>query len=53
MTIDIDDPELRHVFEKMGITDPKDKQIILDYITELFKIAIEYVFKQNENLHPD
>lgn len=49
MTIDIDDPELQPVFEKMGITDPKDKRILLDYITELFSIAIEHVMKQDEN----
>jgi hypothetical protein len=52
MIIDIDDPELQPAFEKMGITDPKDKRILLDYITELFSIAIEHVLK-NENQHHD
>ena len=50
MIIDIDDPELEPAFEKMGITDPKDKRILLDYITELFSIAIKHVM-QNENKH--
>ena len=52
MIIDIDDPELQPAFEKMGITDPKDKRILLDYITELFSIAIEHVLK-DENKHHD
>lgn len=48
----IDDPELQPAFEQLGITDPNDKQILLDYLTELFKIAIEHVLK-NENQHYD
>lgn len=48
----IDDPELQPVFEKMGITNPNDKQILLDYLTELFRIAIEHVIK-NEKQHHD
>ena len=48
----IDDPELQPAFEQMGITDPNDKQILLDYRTELFRIAIEHVLK-NEYQHHD
>lgn len=51
MTIDIDDPELQPAFEKMGITEPNEKRIVLDYITELFSIAMEHVMKQNEKNH--
>ena len=49
----IDDPELQQSFELLGITDPKDKQILLDYIEELFAITIEYLLtqKQNEQQH--
>lgn len=48
----IDDPELQPAFEQMGITDPNDKQILLDYLTELFRIAIEHVLI-DENKHHD
>ena len=48
----IDEPELQPAFEQMGITDPNDKQILLDYLTELFRIAIEHVLK-NENQYHD
>ncbi len=49
----IDDPELQQSFELLGITDPKDKQILLDYLEELFAITIEYLLtqKQNEKQH--
>ncbi len=48
----IDDPELQPAFEQMGISDPNDKQILLDFLTELFRIAIEHVLK-NESKHHD
>lgn len=50
----IDDQELQQSFELLGITDPKDKQILLDYIEGLFAITIEYLLtqKQNEKQHP-
>ena len=45
----IDDPELQQSFELLGITDPKDKQILLDYIEELFAITIEYLLTQKHH----
>lgn len=33
-------------FEEKGITDPHDKQIVLDYMRELFEIAIDVVMKE-------
>lgn len=49
----IDDPELQPSFEKLGITDPRDKQILLDYLEELFTITIEYLLTQKQNEKPN
>lgn len=35
-------------FEEKGITDPKDQQVVLDYIRRLFEIAIGAVLKENQ-----
>jgi len=45
----IDDPELQPAFEELGITDPKDKQILLDFLTQMFRLGFIYVMNQDEN----
>ena len=45
----IDDPELQPAFEELGITDPKDKQILLDFLTQIFRLGFIYVMNQDEN----
>ena len=41
-----DHPE---VFQKLGITDPKEQQLLLDYFEELFTLAIEHLIRKQNN----
>lgn len=36
-------------FLRFGISEPKDQQILLDYLEELFAITIEYLLTQQQN----
>ncbi len=47
-----DDKELDEAYRFLGITDPEEKKIVFDYISTLFRIAIEQALKQDENEHP-
>ncbi len=45
----IDDPKLQLSFEKMGITDTKQKQAILDFVDQMADIVMYILFKQQQN----
>ena len=46
---DLSISDFQDEFLRLGITDPQDQQILLDYLEELFAISIELLLTQQQD----